>query len=250
MLRQKRPVVEFTTPNPRIAQMFPPVPAGRALPDWWRKTPAFVGPEKRRFPNLRLRRDCTVKSCPGIYDFLNRGWILPLWADLVVGAGENGFKCESASAATELGSFVPDELGAGFPRRQGDHNYVLKLMTPWQVRASKGWSLLVLPPLYHGEVAWQVMAGIIDSDRLPVLNAIIEWRAPLEQPELLKAGTPLMHLIPFQRQEVPLLEVHPVNPKEWDNSFGPGINGIEGARLAAGAYRDGARAQNSPAKMA
>lgn len=240
-MRDKRPVIEFITANKHVAEMYPPTPAYRSAPDWWRNTPGFAPENQRRFPHLRLRQDATVKTCPGIGDFLNMGWVLPLWGDFIIEAHEKGFNWQASCKDDEAGSFIPRELGAGFPRRTGDHTHVLKIMTPWQVRAAKGWSLLVLPPIYHTEIRFSVMPGVIESDRLPVLNAIAEWHVPIGHAELLKAGLPLLHLIPFRRCDAPALELTTVTNEEWLASFGPGLGAVEGARLAAGAYREDAR---------
>lgn len=239
----KRPQVEFITAWKHVAEMFPPVPAGRSTPDWWRSTPGFLPEDKRSHPHLKLRRDATVKSCPGLQDFFGLGWVLPLWADLVITAEEQGFDYQISTSANEVGSFMPHEVGAGFPRRPGDHTHVLKITTPWQVRASRGWSLLVLPPLLHGDRPFTVMPGVVDSDRLPVMNVIAEWHSPLGHAELLKAGTPLLHIVPFRRSESPSLEVTQVGRQEWLDSFGPGLDAVEGGRLAPGAYREHARRQ-------
>lgn len=244
-LRTPKPVVEFITGHKRVAEMFPPVPAARLLPDWWRNTPAFAPEDQRRFPRLRLREDSTVKGCPGVGDFLGMGWVLPLWGDFVIEAAETGFNWQGSSRDDDAGAFIPKELGAGFPRRPGDHTHVLKIMTPWQIRAAKGWSLLVLPPIYHVEPRFSVMAGIVDSDRLPVMNIVAEWHSPVGQPELLKAGTPMLHIIPFLRRETPKLETKVVTPQEWLDSFGPGLDAVEGARLAPGAYRENGRRQKA-----
>lgn len=242
--RTKKPVVEFTTCHKHVAEMFPPVPASRHMPSWWKGTPAYVPEKYRRFPHLRLREDCTIKSCPGIHDYLAHGWMLPLWADIILGASENGFNYDLALKSDEVGSFSPLMLGNGFPRRAGDHTFVLKLISPWQVHASKGWSLMVLPPLYQEDQPWTVLPGIIDSDRLPVLNVIAEWHSPLGKAELMKAGTPLLHIVPFRRAEVDL-KVTAVPRQEWIEAFGPGLDAVEGMRLAAGAYRENGRKQHA-----
>ncbi|SVD15174.1 uncharacterized protein METZ01_LOCUS368028, partial [marine metagenome] len=55
----------------------PPVPASKFWPEWFKKhpgtRPGFEGKDSR-----------TVKSCPGILDVINMGYIIPLWCDYKV----------------------------------------------------------------------------------------------------------------------------------------------------------------------
>jgi hypothetical protein len=239
-MKRRRPSIEFVTTQQHVAEMFPPVPAARCVPEWWKKTPGFVPEEKRSFPHLRLRRDSTIKSCPGIADYLALGYILPLWADVLISARDDGFDYELTCKSNEIAVFAPHTLGPAFPRRPGDHTYVLKVTMPWKLRTPRGWSAMLLPPPYSEETRWSVMPGVVDSDRLPTINFIAEWHMPLGHAELLKAGLPLLHVIPFRRREHLPLAVK-IDQKFWDESYGIGVNAVEGSRLAPGSYREHGR---------
>lgn len=234
MRLRRRAEIKFITKEPKVAAMFPPVPAIHLAPDWWKKSTVYM-PE-RRFPNLRLRHDLTIKGCPGIGDYLGLGYVIPMWADLLIKATDEGFAWE-LSDKTEVGRFVPRQWEL-FPRH-GGHEYALKIEMPWRLHTPRGWSVLALPPWYQRETRWSVLPGVVDSDRLATINFIALWHGPKEQPELIRAGTPLVHVVPFRRSVLPMTVVPSVTA--WEEINGWGMDAVDGARLAPGAYRETGR---------
>lgn len=229
-------VIEFVTDDAKVAEMFPPGPA--APPDWYVKASATV--EKPTFPGLRLREDVTIKGCPGVADYLGLGYTVPLWADYIVQAEPGGFAHQAAYDDQGISTFTPQQWADVFPRRPDDHDFVLKISTPWRVVTPTGWSILLLSPWYHQELAWEVMPGLIDSDRCATLTAVILWHAPPGKPVLMRAGTPLLQVVPFLRGGLDLDIT--VGREEFDALAGRGIDGVSrGRRLAPGAYRENAR---------
>lgn len=237
MRLRRKAEIEFITDEPKVASMFPPQPAIRCTPEWWKKTPPYMAEEKRKFPNLRLRHDLTIKGCPGIGDYLSLGYVIPLWADMILAANGEGFQGETSDKSS-VTRFVPAQWEF-CPRREGDHAYALKIEMPWRLRTPKGWSVLAMQPWYHRETRWSVPPGVIDSDRLATINFIAVWHVPLGQAELLKAGTPLLHVIPFKRGSLPMA----IKPDAvlWEDIHGLGMDAVAGARLASGAYRETGR---------
>ena len=72
-----------------------------------------------------------------------------------------------------------------------------KLVNPWCFRTAPGWSTLILPPMYEPNKEWQTMASIVHTDFYHNLNLVLNILT--DKPFWIKAGTPVMHLIPFQR---------------------------------------------------
>jgi len=233
MGRRKVPTVEFVTHSPRITEMFPPVAAGKAMPEWWRSQPPFL--KDRKYPNLRVRQDTTIKSCPGISDYMGLGYVLPMWADYIVTAIDGGFTWDAA-CPPQVDVFQP-EIWDHYPRPEGTHAWMLKIIAPWYIRTPKGWSVLLQGPAYHPSPYWTVFPGVLDSDRCPVLNLICMWHAPIGQAVLIKAGTPLFHVIPFRREKL-AIDIKG-DKEEFDTMTGNGVGAINNwSRLAYGAYRE------------
>jgi hypothetical protein len=231
--RGKTPVVQFFARGAKLAEMHPIVPAAKAMPQWYREQPSFT--KERRFPHLRLRDDVTIKGCPGVGDYLGSGYIIPLWADFIMASNEAGFQWEATTSAEHVAFFKPDTWNH-FPRPNGTHEWVLKLISPWRIQTPKGWSILLVQPWYHQNPHWTVFPGIIEADRCPALNLVAMWNAPFGEPVLMKAGTPLLHVIPFRRDKFDYA-IHQ-DHHEFDALNGNGIGAVGGIRLAPGAYRE------------
>lgn len=233
ILRRKPPTIEFVTHTSKLAEVYPPVPAGRAAPEWWRNQPPFL--KARKYANLRVRQDTTIKSCPGIGDYLSQGYIIPMWADHIITATSDGFEWDVA-CPPQIEMFRP-EVWDHLPRPEGVHSYVLKIAAPWYIRTPKGVSVMLLGPWYHRNPYWTVFPGVMDSDRCPMLNLICMWHVPIGEAVLIKAGTPLFHLIPFRREKL-ALDIR-ADEEKFVDMTGTGMGSIDGfRRLSYGAYRE------------
>lgn len=73
--RKTKPVVEFST-HPKYRKSFPkPVPAGRKMPEWYRKLRPTVEGES-------VKNSGTIKRCIPVLDAVSQGYVIPLWSDL------------------------------------------------------------------------------------------------------------------------------------------------------------------------
>lgn len=222
--------VEFVTSDRRAGELWPPAPAGEARPDWFRRSARYL--RDRAFPNLRLRTEVTIRGCPAVEDYLSLGHIVPLWSDYLVTLGDSGFVVD-APEAREFDAFTPPRWDA-CPRLEGETGWVLKLHTPWRVVAPPGWSILALPTWFHRDARFDVMPGLIEADRYNALVAVIVWKLPPGETTLLRAGTPLLHLVAVPRRS-PAGEVI-VDP-DWDADLCERA-AMAHRRLAPGGYRE------------
>jgi len=237
-LRKQVDEIEFVTPASAIAEMFPPVPAGRLTPKWMRDMPPFI--EKRRYPKFHIRPESTMKGCPGVGDYLNLGWIVPLWTDYIFTATPDGFGWESAvpPEMDNVKTFEP-ELQPTMPRSEDEHDHILKIGTPWMVKTPPGWSVIICAPWYHKERRFTITPGIMESDRFHVVTVVAQWHLPIGEATLLKAGMPLLHIIPVKRPTMGLKVT--TSGDAYNALFGRGVDAPYGVRLAPGSYRDNGR---------
>jgi hypothetical protein len=242
-VRRAAPTIDFVTYDERAARLFAPRLASHTAPEWFKKTP--LGTEHRRFPRIRLRQETTIKGCPGVSDYLGLGYVLPLPTDYLVTAEAGGFAWEAKPAEADGRRYViyvfrPDQW-AHFPRREGDHDYALKITTPWVMKTPPGWSTMVLDPWFHRDERFTVIPGVVDTDRYGVLSPILIWHVPVGEAVLLKAGTPLVHLVPFQRGDIESRVMFDTD--RWKAMIAE-ANVVAPDRHAPGAYREHARMES------
>jgi hypothetical protein len=188
---------------------------------------------------LGLATDVTVRGCPGLLDYFVWGYTLPLWADLQVSAGEDGFEVQAPSPGGGVGASVSSFAPAkqpGYPFEPGATSHILKIPNPWAAVTPRGWSTALLPLTYHKDPRFSVLPGIVDTDRYHSLNLVIEWLVPNDGVTLLRAGTPMALLVPFERRKLSCEVV--ADPQRAFQLSHCGKGGINSERLAAGAYRE------------
>lgn len=207
-MQAETPKIEFYTAPQHafLLEAAPPVPANQALPRWYRDTEPHYR-KQTQFqvypPELRLRQNATVKSCPGIRDYLSGGYVLPLWADFAITFDEAGYRWEAPHPDFTIDKHDPDQYAnmpkPGFP-------VALKFMSPWFCRTPPGYSVRFLPLLYHFEQLWWAMPGVIHTDVLHATHVNTIFHVPKGQ-IVLPQGTPLVHIVPFRRERYDL-ELH------------------------------------------
>lgn len=165
-----------------------------SLPSWWKKLPV---------KSMSLRR------CNGTFDYLQYGFIIPMWTDVTIRPDASGQKFEY-----KLGSFGDDYsfLVQGFqsPSAEGcpfgenrklqDFNYP-KLVTPWRFFTPKGISLMSLPILHEPNPNYTIMPGMVHTDFYNQIHIVLSVLTDKEF--TIPAGTPMQHMIPIKRSANP-----------------------------------------------
>ena len=191
------PRIEFLCAPEDQGVIAAPVPARDFLPGWFRRLPA-VDPHHVSPSDNGL----TVKRCMPFLDAMTTGWIIPLPATVRMEISDAGRTVRTGwEFDRTLVSNHHEYQVAGhpsLPRPPGKfHNY-------WTIRTPKGWSCLFMSPLNRPNGVFELVAGIVDTDT---------YTAPVHFPffamgedglHTLEQGTPLVQVIPFQRDSARL----------------------------------------------
>jgi len=195
----------FLLPNkPDIASKF--------IPTWYKNLPSYrnfnfeessVNSGIAFDDNNQLYSTQTLKRCPPVQDYLNTGYIIPLWTDLLVN------RIVEEDVIGFNWTFTSDGQVSEHPLHQvkdtpiekmamGDS--VWKLINPWLIKTPPGYSCMFIPPLYH-QSDFEILPGIVDTDVFHEINFPFTYRRYNENLEnkVYNAGLPLVHIIPFKR---------------------------------------------------
>jgi hypothetical protein len=190
----KNPNLIFT--NPSGLHPYPPTPAVKNIPDWYVKTPGYLGDDgKQIFESGRSPR--TIKKCIPVFDAISSGYILYTQVDVQV-LKQNGetfyhwpdgdFISFHAIPQAEFHPSANKNLG-NFP----------KFNNPYAIKTPPGYSCLFIQPL-HRESNFTILPGIVDTDtytsqvNFPFVLNDENWEG------LIPAGTPMAQVIPFKRE--------------------------------------------------
>ncbi len=209
MLGRNKLQIEFFTEHEELLD-HPPVPAAKAMPEWFRKMPPSHPVEpNQRFPfgissRLRLSNvNATVRRCPGIVGYLAHGYIVPLWSDFVVQVRPNAIYAFGSNATAQVSLHSRKLHFLTMPPRPGYYPDAVKFTNPWKVRAPRGYSVMVSAPFYHFEDRFQIVPGIVEADTYHQIHVNTFFRAEEADHEL-KMGSPFLLVTPFRREEAAL----------------------------------------------
>lgn len=190
-----------------------PMRASKSLPDWFKSL-------ARRPENFEPHEPQTVKRCVPVLDAASNGYYIPAWCDFAVSVAymenEETSKRELALRITPashlnmfedepIGGHPWEQVGNDCPIQSYDLGKILrKFQSPWVIETSKGWSCLFKSPPHHYSNI-RIMEGVVDTDTYHrMVNFPFFWDGNKEGEFLIKAGTPLIHVIPFKREAVEL----------------------------------------------
>lgn len=185
-----------------LGNMYPVIPASTDLPEWWSK----LG--KSYLNEQDFTEYPTAKRCPGMYDLMRAGYIIPAWSDFEFMLGSGMDIKYKMSPILEKFKDPPfhihrPEQTSGCPMHSNDTGPILKLMSPWYIDMPKDYSIFLIEPTYAQTNDYSVLPGIMDPaiERAPnkEINVFIRLNKP-DKVIKINAGDPLIHIIPFKRQ--------------------------------------------------
>ena len=190
--KQEKPQITWWSSVDGLEKVAPILPAKEFIPDW--------------FKNIERSEDSTpitkgtVKVCPSFPEFFAQGYVVPLWCDLQINVGAEGFEWHTSDKKFSFEIHGNNQFRDHVPEHvRKNSSLVLKTVCPWRVKTSPGYSLWQMPMYYNYNSLFEVLPGIIWSDILHEIN----------QQMLIKKygiftisrGTPLAVYIPYKREK-------------------------------------------------
>ena len=196
---KKKPWVRFYSMEPGVTTLFPIYPSkqlNRKYRNW---------PED---PNVM-----STKSCPGILKLTSTGWIIPAPADFIIKVDDAGISYDWREPwRFKTGPEYPPDVARYVSAVHGPNqtmcllddpsevlSCIVKIETPWRVEASDDIVFVMMPVHYNNEDRFFSATGILDSRYGYNLNIQLFWKKKHGE-TLVKAGTPLCHIIPMKRE--------------------------------------------------
>jgi hypothetical protein len=172
---------------------FPPKPAVKEIPEWYKNTPEYLGEQGKKV--LDIGTPHTIKKCMPIFDAITAGYILYTQVDVQVTqqdgvpwyrwAGQNAVQFHPVDQAP----LHPSRNEAPYP----------KWNHPYAIATPPGYSVLFTQPM-HRESVFTIFDGVVDTDtykapvNFPFVLNDVKWEG------MIPAGTPMAQVIPFKRE--------------------------------------------------
>ena len=196
-----------------LEDAFPrPQKARKMLPEWFKKlSPSMNGQHKNAAG--------TVKRCIPVLDACTHGYIIPAWCDMhisVTNVEQRDDDGNIVGMEPHISINCPNDFGLG--QMIGGHGWeqvgndcplkwyplgkvLLKFTNPWVIETAPGWSVLFKsPPNHYNNI--RLVEGIVDCDTYKrQVNFPFFWDGCNMGEFEIKKGDPLVHVIPFKREE-------------------------------------------------
>jgi len=193
-------IIKFTD-TLGVPEEYTPIPASKIIPDWYKKLESYLGGNKK--PDGGAKTSITAKRCMPIFDAISAGYIILTHTDLWISQERNEddqvypyYQWPSFNAL----SFHPKYQLPDHPDGGGHEFNYPKWNNAWSITTPPGYSCLFISPL-HRETPIIVLPGVVDTDSY---SSPVNFPFVLRDPKmdgLIPAGTPIMQVIPFKRDE-------------------------------------------------
>jgi hypothetical protein len=190
-------------PTKEIGRDFPPTPAKKNIPDWYKNIPTEVG-EKTAvwFQETQSKTNYTIRKCMPVLDFMTSGYTLKVQSDILVSAF---FANESQELRWYHASSEPDTV-THHPHRQcpvkiqGEEKTYIKFRCGYIVKTPPGYSCMFLQSPYFMNEGIELFPAIVDTDTYDGEVLFPGFVTKNYSNLTIPAGTPLVTVLPFKRE--------------------------------------------------
>ena len=195
----RKPWVRFYSLERYVKDLYPVVPTS-SIKRMWNSDEV----KKNVCP---LSGKQSSSNCPGIKQFSRMGWVLVAPADFVIKTNGDGttFQWEVPHLFNGNNSYIsdhsPEQTIPIMDSQRDTLKTVVKVETPWRIRASDDIVLLQTHVHWNNEDRFTSATGILDARYALQANVQLFWHV-LNGETCVKAGTPLVQYIPIPRKYI------------------------------------------------
>jgi len=198
MWSNKNKRIEFFNSDPAVIDTFPIIEAKDLKLNWVKETrknyQEHVHKGHASEPGFKH-----IARCPGIFDLFKYGYIVSLHKDIIIKLDmEGGFEWIVPSEIKDKTNFhVEYQSTALIANPPWATDFIIKITTGWNVVAPRDLRFLYLPIAYPDTFDFTCTTGIFNPAISTEVNFQVYWNATESPETVIRAGTPLGHLIPL-----------------------------------------------------
>ena len=218
----RRNKIEFFHNEPSIIETFPIIESKDLKLNWVKRA-------REDFQNRVIEDETNdpafahLLRCPGIFDLFKYGYVISLHKDVIIEVLDKGFEWQFANS---LGlDEKTEKFGIdGFKSQISNmmlkppwaSDFIIKISTGWSVIAPKGVKFIMLPIAYPDTFDFTVSIGILNPAVSTEVNFPMVWNKTEKEKTIIRAGTPLGHLIPLSEKKYEMVQrVANQHDRDW-----------------------------------
>jgi hypothetical protein len=179
-----------------------PLPASRYIPEWYRKQPGSINDDASIVSGTLTS---TVKRCMPIFDAMTIGYMFVAPCDIFIDATDPEKLVKSVPAAIKMG-YSSDTFATHAPEQYSHfpidssiyHKELLRINTFWSAGTERGTSSIIMQPIHQDVSSLMAITGLVDTDKM-ITDGHFSFLVKKGFKGVIKQGTPLAQIIPFER---------------------------------------------------
>lgn len=197
-------LIKFIATDKFLFDLAPrPYPAKDSLPSWWREQTPYAksvdNPDGKKLIVRDFESNATFKKCTPMLDALTSGYIIPLFADVLISnIGEDEYIPElNWRVKVQMFELHASE-SVKISKPSGYVPRAFKYINPWNIVTPPGYSILVTAPMGYLDSTFRPISAVLDTDKSPHPLVLPLWlKEGFEG--VVERGTPIAQIIPFKR---------------------------------------------------
>lgn len=185
-----------------------PQPALKVIPEWYKKSDSYKDGKKEIFINSgNIGFSQTIKKCMPVFDSMTSGYILSTPTDIFISEDENKERLfawnnsEVIRDVVDIHNKIQLQLHPSANQVRESEWRIPKWNNQWGIKTPKGYSCLFINPMHNPNGYFTILEGIVDTDTYTVPVAFPFTLNDKNFVGLIPAGTPIVQIIPFKRDE-------------------------------------------------
>ena len=194
--------IKFFSDDEVAVKHFPPLPASKTIPDWYKELPLHLDTEEftaSKYIDHGYHTQFSIKGCVPVSDYITSGYVIRASSDIVITPkkteDESGFAWGSPRATCDVHYHKQCPVSM-----RGQRNHYIKLVTSWRVATPAGYSCYFYQPEFMLNENIRFFPAIVETDGY---NHPVNFPGIVtaEKTFTINAGDPLMVVFPFKRQD-------------------------------------------------
>lgn len=197
--------IEFITNNKLALDYYPPIPAKKMIPDWYKDMDLYVNGKGNFNAKTMVEENnqtpFTIKGCIPVRDYLTSGYIIRANADILITPeifenGNAGYWWKSLG--TRIESHSHSQCPIHINNKKNDY---FKIINPFAIKTPKGYSCYFYQPEFFMENRFKLFPAIVDTDGYNMQPVNFPGLITAKESFTIKAGDPIMAVFPFKRDD-------------------------------------------------
>jgi len=194
--------IKFFSSDEAAVKHFPPLPASKILPEWYKDLPVRAHPAPETAQGYADRHNKTtmgIKGCIPVSDYMTSGYVVRASADIVITPERNGDVAGFywSSPAMDVGGHAHAQCPVHMNKVRNDY---IKIVSTWRFVTPPGYSCYMYQPEFFLNENIRLFPAVVDTDSY---NCEVTFPGVVvaDTTFTIHAGDPLMVVFPFKRQD-------------------------------------------------